>query len=407
MLTIESPGKIIRGKVDVPFSKSESNRTLLINALSGNKSVINNISDADDTKIMSQILASDAAVLNAYNAGTAARFAIAYCAVMQKEVMVTGDERMQQRPVKSLIDALTLLGAHIQYSSKPGFLPVKIYSSTLKSQTITIDASESSQHVSALMMIAPLLPSGLTINLAGAVNSAPYIYLTQKIMQHFGAAVSIEKNKIVIAATKYAHKEYTCGGDWSAAAFWFELAALCDEAEIEVCNLDYIGLQGDEVICNVMQSFGVTVSKTGNGMLIKKIKAVMPEYFSYDFSNCPDIALPVAAVCGAYSVQSDLYGLKNLVIKESDRVSAFQRESYKLNIKTDFCECSKLKIFNYSSIKPYSKSIKTYNDHRVAMTFAPLSVITGKVIIDNGLVVSKSFPAFWENMKRVGFLISS
>jgi 3-phosphoshikimate 1-carboxyvinyltransferase len=392
--------------VQVPFSKSESNRALIIRAIGNLTSEIKNLSDADDTFILQKLLSSNEEILDAESGGTTARFLLAYCTATQKEKTITGKERLKQRPIKSLIDALTQLGADIRYLEHEGFLPVKISPSTLnKKNKIEIDATQSSQHVSALMMIAPLLPNGLTLQLKGEILSAPYISLTAKVMKHYGADAEIKKNKIIIPHQKYQSNNFEVAGDWSAAAFWFELAALCDSADIFISNLKTDSMQGDEIITEILKPFGVACAKKNNGVNIRAIDKIFPQYFKYDFRNHPDLALPVAAVCGAHAIQSDLYGLQNLVNKESDRVVAFQREAYKLNIKTDFCDCSKLKIFDFSQIKYSSRAMNTYNDHRIAMTFAPLSLLTGKIKIDNPEVVSKSYPTFWRNLEQLGFVI--
>jgi|CXWJ01.1.fsa_nt_gi 3-phosphoshikimate 1-carboxyvinyltransferase len=391
-------------EISLPFSKSESNRALIINALSGNVCTIENLSDADDTVLLKRLLSSNSNEINCENAGTVLRFLTTYYCITQQEKIITGNERMQQRPIGKLVDALKTLGADITYLKEDGFPPVKVKPAALnKTNKVIIDASESSQFVSALMMMAPILNKGLEIALTGEVSSQPYIAMTAQMMQQAGIKATLSGKKISIKKQNFTATHFKINSDWSSAAFMYEIAALSDESEILINNLTPNDLQGDEVVKEIFKSFGVTTSVAKEGLIIKKSKQIEPDYFTFNFNNTPDLALPVAATCGGLNIVSDLHGLKNLVIKESNRAYAFQREAYKLNIKTDFCDFSKLKILERSQIQSTQKVIKTYNDHRMAMSFAPLALQTDYIEIDDAECVSKSFPNYFDVLKHLGF----
>lgn len=392
------------GTIQLPYSKSESNRALIINALSEGQCGIQNISDSDDTQLLQNFLNASESTLDCKNAGTVFRFLTAYFCVTAQEKIITGSERMQQRPIGSLVDALRSIGANISYLNNEGFPPIKILPSKLeKSHKLSIDISESSQFASALMMIAPLLKNGLEIELTGTETSMPYINMTAQMMQQAGIDLQRKEKTIFIKKQNYCSTVFNINADWSAAAFIYEIAALSNKSEIYINNISTNSLQGDEVLKTIYKEFGVNTIEEKEGIIIKKNKAKVPDYFSFDFINCPDLALPVAATCSALEIASDLYGLKNLVLKESNRAYAFQREAYKLNIKTDFCDNSKLKILQGTQIKPSVKTISAHNDHRMAMSFAPISLKTQKIILDDSLCVAKSFPKYWESLTALGF----
>lgn len=396
--------KKLVAEISLPYSKSESNRALILNALSGNVCSVVNLSDADDTILLEKLLSSNATEVNCENAGTVLRFLTAYYCATQQEKILTGSDRMLQRPIGKLADALKTLGADITYLNQEGFPPIRIKPASLNKQNkVSIDASESSQFVSALMMIAPTLEKGLEITLANEVSSKPYINMTAQLMKEAGINVAQNENNIIIKKQKYAATTFTINADWSAAAFIYEIAALSDKAEITINNLMQDSFQGDEVVKEIFKSFGVKTTHKKNGIVISKTKSTAPDYFTFNFINTPDLALPVAATCGGLNVVSDLHGLKNLVIKESNRAYAFQREAYKLNIKTDFCDFSKLKILERSQISATDKVIKTYNDHRMAMSFTPLALKTGYIELDDNECVSKSFKNFYSVLNHLGF----
>lgn len=396
--------KNISAEIWLPYSKSESNRALIINALSGNVCNFVNLSGADDTILLQKLLSTDTEEVNCENAGTVLRFLTAYYCATQQEKIITGSDRMLQRPIGKLVDALKTLGADITYLNKEGFPPIRIKPAFLNKQNkVSIDASESSQFVSALMMIGSTLEQGLEITLTNVISSQPYISMTAQMMGQAGIIVKQKDNHIVIKKKKYATTNFIINADWSAAAFIYEIAALSNNAEITINGLLPNSFQGDEVIKEIFKSFGVKTTISHRGIVLTRTKGAAPNYFTFNFTNTPDLALPVAATCGGLNVISDLRGLKNLVIKESNRAYVFQREAYKLNIKTDFCDFSKLKILERSEIKPTQKIIKTYNDHRIAMSFAPLSLKTGAIELDDGTCVTKSFPGYFDTLNQLGF----
>lgn len=405
-LHIIAPGKKIKGEVSVPLSKSESNRILLIKALAGFNFSSDVFSDAQDTVALKQLLQSKEGILNAGDGAATVRFLMAYCVYKEKQVIITGSENLCKRPMNDSVDLLKQLGADIQYTDRENYLPVKITPSKLvDAKNITAVSSQSSQHISAVMMIAPMLGNELTIHLSGESVSLPYIELTAQLMKAFVADVKVEPNKIIIGNSPYKNANVKSKGDWSAASYFYEMAALSESAEIRIKNLDLKSVQGDKRIADIMKAFSIDTQQSGNDIMVRKNKPADLTYFTDDFLQTPDLALTLAATCGGLNLTADLHGLKNLAIKESDRVAAFQRESYKLNIKTDFCDFSKLKIMEGSEIKPSKRILKTYHDHRIAMCIAPLSIIVEEIYLDDGDVVKKSFPAYWENLQALGFLI--
>lgn len=404
-LKIKAPDiKKFTAEISLPFSKSESNRALIINALSGKVCTIENLSVADDTTLLKKILNNNSVEINCENAGTVLRFLTAYYCITQQEKIITGSERMKQRPIGKLVDALKTIGADITYLNEVGFPPFTIKPAKLnKTNKVVIDASESSQFVSSLMMIAPILEKGLEIVIAGNESSLPYINMTKQMIQSAGIRVIFKNNSITIKKQSYSPTHFKINADWSSAAFMYEIAALSDKSEILIRNLTSNSMQGDETVKDIYKSFGIATSISKEGLIIKKPKRVEPDYFTFNFCNTPDLALPVAATCGGLNIVSDLHGLKNLVIKESNRAYAFQREAYKLNIKTDFCDFSKLKILERSQIQSTQKVIKTYNDHRMAMSFAPLTLKTDHIELDDADCVFKSFPNYFDVLKQLGF----
>ncbi|HNN10562.1 MAG TPA: hypothetical protein PKJ90_05935 [Bacteroidia bacterium] len=400
---ITKPDRSVEGVVAVPVSKSEAGRIAIINALRGVAQ--NNDCLATDTVKLQELLFSEEHTLDAQDGGTTARFLMAYCVVRNRAAVITGSPRLRQRPMSCSVDLLRVLGAEISYLEEEGFLPVSVQAAKLKvPDVVQTSAEKTSQHISALMMIAPLFGKDFTIELTGILSSLPYIELTADLMQQVGVNVQMTANRIQINGS-YNNNILSAGGDWSAASYFFETAALADMADITIENLNSLSKQGDKVIAQMVKSFGVDTIVEKDKIILKKQKNIIPDYFTHSFLHYPDIALSMAAVCGGCDCKADLLHLHNLIIKESDRVSAFQREAYKLNIKTDFCGGSKLKILEESNLKPSKRILKTYNDHRLIMAFAPLALKTGELFLDDISNVSKSFPDYFEQMKSLGFSI--
>lgn len=400
---ISKPDRSVEGVVAVPVSKSEAGRIAIINALRGVAQ--NNNCLATDTVKLQELLFSEEHTLDAQDGGTTARFLMAYCVVRNRAAVITGSPRLRQRPMSCSVDLLRVMGAEISYLEEEGFLPVSVQAAKLKvPDVVQTSAEKTSQHISALMMIAPLFGKDFTIELTGILSSLPYIELTADLMQQVGVNVQMTGNRIQISGS-YNNNILSAGGDWSAASYFFETAALADNADITIKNLNNLSKQGDKVIAQMVKSFGVDTFVEKDKIILKKQMNIIPDYFTHSFLHYPDIALSMAAVCGGCDCKADLLLLHNLIIKESDRVSAFQREAYKLNIKTDFCGGSKLKILEESNLKPSKRILKTYNDHRLIMAFAPLALKTGELFLDDISNVSKSFPDYFEQMKSLGFSI--
>lgn len=404
---ISHPTKIIKASLRLPASKSLSNRVLIIHALTQSPFKIKNLSKANDTILLKKLLASQDVEINCEDAGTALRFLTAYYALTGKEKIITGSDRMKQRPVGELVKSLRILGARIDYLEKDGFPPFKITKSKLKGGKIITDSSISSQFISALLMIAPCLPEGLEIELAGETASKPYIQMTLSLMVHFGIDAKAKGNTITVLAGNYKGSDYTCESDWSAASYWYEIAALADEAEIIFEDMNETSLQGDAIIKTLMTEFGVHTHRLKNKLQLIKNSGTICSNFEYNFKDCPDLAQTMACTCAGLQVAADLKGLQNLRIKESNRAEALQRELYNLHIQTDFCDFSKLKIYNKRPIRYLNRPLKTHHDHRMAMSLAPLALKLPFIEIKNPEVVKKSYPGFWNDLKKAGFEIET
>jgi 3-phosphoshikimate 1-carboxyvinyltransferase len=384
---------------NLPSSKSISNRAIIIKALAGNSAELLNLSDANDTRLMLELINSKERVLDVEDAGTTMRFLTAFNAVSRKSSIITGTDRMKQRPIKILVDALRTIGAEIQYSEQEGFPPVKIVGFTgQKATEVTIRGDVSSQYVSALMMIAPTLPQGLLIQFEGKITSRPYLEMTAALMRQFGAIVDFTDTGINIPYKKYTATTVTVESDWSAASYWFAFAALADQAEITLPNITLESLQGDRVIVDIMNQLGVNAELKGSNLILTK-KAHVSE-INRDFTDCPDLAQTVAVVCAAKGITGRFTGLESLRIKETDRIKALQIELGKIG--SSFTEKDDEWILSPGS-KVISNGIlfNTYLDHRMAMAFAPLSTLAD-IIIEDPAVTRKSYPKFWDDVVLTG-----
>ncbi|MFH1319454.1 MAG: 3-phosphoshikimate 1-carboxyvinyltransferase [Bacteroidota bacterium] len=413
---ISKPTKELKGKITLPSSKSISNRVLIIRALCKEGFEISNLSDAEDTKVLQQLLTSTESVLDVGAAGTAMRFLTAYLSIKQGTWILTGSERMKERPVSILVDALRQLGAEIEYLGKEGYPPLKIKGASLSGQEVEIDGSLSSQYISALLLIAPVLPNGLSIkitsppdNRQGIIASKPYIKMTLKIMKHFGVLCSWHDDTIMVEHGGYFtsvpnEKDYIIEGDWSSASYWYAMVSLADEADLIITNIKKETIQGDAIVARIFTHFGVQTEYLDNGIRLYKGKPVA-EQFGFDFSDCPDLAQTVIVVSSVLGISGIFGGLESLRIKETDRITALKNELDKISVK--------VKEFNKGGIiiKPNPKSqtpnteFHTYNDHRMAMAFAPVAIKYGEIKIKDPGVVNKSYPRFWEDLRSVGFKI--
>ncbi len=403
MISVFHPTGIIKGTVKLPSSKSISNRALIIKAISGHDFSIKDLSDSTDTETLLNLLSQKRNEYDCREGGTTFRFLLALKVLQGAECILTGSERMQQRPVKPLVDALNGLGADIHYLENDGFPPLKINAATLKGNEITIDASVSSQFISAIMMIAPSLPQGLTIHLSGEIVSHSYILLTKQIMEYFGIAISFTDNTIYIAHCQYINRDIIVEKDWSAASYWFEMAALSKETDLLLNGLSLDSMQGDCLVVDLTNEFGITVKQEIGGLrIIKSDKAATPNHFEFDFINHPDLAQTMAFLCAAKGVNGKFEGIQSLKIKETDRVVALKFVLAKFGY--DLIESG-----NSFSLKKNNQSfnekgaLPVFNDHRMAMGLAPLSLTFGKLIIKDPDVVNKSYPGFWDQLRNVGF----
>lgn len=386
----------------LPASKSISNRALIINALAGGKSDLYNLSDANDTQLMLRLVKFTAKEIDVEDAGTTMRFLTAYFAVTNQHKILTGTARMKERPIGILVDALRLLGADIEYLEKEGFPSHEIKNFRgQQTHAIQIRGDVSSQYISALMMIGPLLPKGLTLILQGKVGSRPYIEMTASLMKHFGADLIVHHDKIIISHQPYKPASYTVESDWSAASYWFAFAALAEKADIKLPKLLNDSLQGDSAIVEIMKFLGVK-SQFENGILHLSKKEIEGD-LHWDFTHCPDLAQTVAVVCAAKNVKGYFTGLESLKIKETDRIKALQNELRKIGADLIEEDLEHWTLVPSHGL-PKKASFSTYEDHRMAMAFAPLAT-TMDIEIEAPNVIRKSYPNFWNDMKSFGFAI--
>ena len=405
---ISNQERNIKATINLPSSKSISNRALIINALSYSPYPLLNLSDSDDTKVLSAALNSNNNKFDIGHAGTAMRFLTAFLAKIVGEWEVTGSERMQQRPISILVDALKSLGAQIEYTKNEGFPPLKILGSRLIGKTIELDGSVSSQYISALLLIAPSIENGLTLKLKGEITSRSYIELTLKLMAKFGIQYHWEENNITVQQQNYLPRDFTVEADWSGASYWYEILSLCDSGEILLKNLELESLQGDANIAGWFTQFGVISTQKTDGVLLSKKENLSPEKLIHDFIENPDVAQTMACLCVAKKIPFHFSGLKTLKIKETDRISALQNELSKFGAELTEPNEGELawngKINSNTLIE--NPVIETYHDHRMALAFAPMVLATNQLQINDPMVITKSYPGFWDDLKNAGFTIS-
>lgn len=391
---------VLSGIVDnLPASKSISNRALILNALSGNRSKLHNLSDANDTQLMLKRVSSPDITIDVEDAGTTMRFLTAYFSATNQHKIITGTERMKERPIGILVEALRSLGAHIEYLEKPGYPPLEIKQfSGQKTDSLRIRGDVSSQFISALMMVAPTLPRGLSLILEGKVGSRPYIEMTASLMKLFGVTCEVLDNQINIPTQLYTPTDFTVESDWSGSSYWFAFAALANKADLRLPRLYLKSLQGDSAIISIMQSLGIATTMDGD--LVKLSKTGNVKDITWDFTHCPDLAQTVAVVCAAKGVEGNFTGLESLRIKETDRIAALQNELRKIG--ADLLEEKDQWRLIPSRQLPQKAFFNTYKDHRMAMAFAPLATLM-TVEIEDPSVVKKSYPQFWEDMRLLGF----
>lgn len=397
----------------LPASKSISNRALIIQALTKGGMMPENLSDCDDTEVIIRGLGKQSEIIDIKAAGTAMRFMTAYLSATEGEHTITGTERMKHRPIGILVDALRYLGAEIEYVGEEGYPPLRIRGRQLEGGTLLIAGDVSSQYISALLMIAPILTKGLELKLTGNIISRPYIDLTLHLMHEFGVAAEwSDFDSIRVKPQPYQQRAYTIESDWSAASYWYEILALTDDTQSKVAlqGLKDGSRQGDSTVRYIFSLLGIKTSfkeKGVNGMTEALLTrhSRMLNRMDYDFTNQPDLAQTLIAVCPVLGIPFHFTGLGTLKIKETDRIEAMKREMEKLGYILHEEEGTALSWTGERCEPMTQPTIDTYEDHRMAMSFAPLAIKLGEIRINNPEVVSKSYPHYWADLRKAGFKI--
>ena len=394
-----------KSAIQITGSKSESNRLLLLQALYPELH-IENVSNSDDSRLMMNALKSTSEIIDIHHAGTAMRFLTAFFAIQEgREIILTGSDRMKERPIKILIDALQSLGAQIEYLENDGFPPLRISGQNLTQSKVTLQANVSSQYISALLLIASKLDDGLELTLEGDITSIPYIKMTLSLLNEVGVKSIFIDNVISVKANnkKLKAKTIVVESDWSSASYFYSIVALSKiGTEITLSSYKENSLQGDSILADIYKHFGVSTIFSDHSVILKKESNILNP-LTLNLQKAPDIAQTIAVTCFALMVSCDLTGLHTLKIKETDRLVALKTEIEKLGGQVTITNDS-LQLSEGHTIKKMV-SIATYNDHRMAMAFAPLALKT-ELVIENAEVVSKSYPTFWQDLKSIGFKIT-
>ena len=400
-----NPPKSIEATIQLPSSKSISNRALIIDALGNGNHLLENLSDCDDTQVMIRALhAQPGETIDIMAAGTAMRFLTAYLSVTPGNRIITGTQRMQQRPIQVLVNALRELGADIEYITNEGFPPLRIQGKELEKKQICLPGNVSSQYISALLMIGPSLPHGVTVTLTGNIISKPYINLTLQLMNDFGAkAYWISDSELRVDPQPYQTSPFYVESDWSAASYWYQIVALSENATVTLPGLFEKSYQGDSKVAEIFRSLGVetiygdkTVTLRRNGQPVERL--------DYDFINQPDLAQTFVVTCALLGIPFRFSGLQSLKIKETDRIAALICEMKKLGYLLTESQGS---ILTWDGIRceRNGDAIDTYEDHRMAMSFAPACICLPDICINNPHVVTKSYPRYWKDLQTAGFII--
>ena len=405
-LKLSAPAnRLLESEIAITGSKSETNRLLLLQALFSNIR-LGNLSNSDDAQVMAKGLKVSNGEVDIHHAGTAMRFLTSYFASQEgKEVILTGSERMQERPIKILVDALKSLGADIQYEKNEGYPPLKIKGKKLLKNKVSLPADISSQYISSLLLTAPSLDDGIELDLVGKITSVPYIKMTLGLLKEAGISSSFRGNKITVEPkNSIEDKNFVVESDWSAASYFYSIIALADVGgKVKLSAYKKNSLQGDSVLSEIYKKFGVETEFFENYIVLNKENHISEKSINLALENAPDIAQTIAVTCLGLGVGCHLPGLHTLPIKETDRLAAMKTELEKLggvvkiskeSLTLDACE-------NISN----DVAIETYNDHRMAMAFAPIALKTN-LLINDAEVVSKSYPDFWKDMKRIGIKVN-
>lgn len=408
---ISAPTILNNTTVNTGGSKSISNRMLVIREVLNADIELLNLSTSEDTQLLSKALQTlhdkNSTTIDIHHAGTDMRFLTALLSVTEGTRVITGSERMKQRPIGELVNALAILGAEINYLEKENYPPLKITGRSIKGGAIEIDSSVSSQFISALLLIAPKFKNGIELILKGETVSMPYIEMTIRLLKRFGVDIEFNNKTISVKPfnTKFSsEQQFVIESDWSSASYWYSLVSLSDKLEIKLENLFENSLQADSVLPELYAKLGVETIFQNNKVILKKTEVKVKE-FNYDFTNCPDIAQTIAVTCLGHKMKVNLIGLKTLKVKETDRILALKNEIEKFGV---YCNTSENSLSFDSSNAHFNNelSISTYKDHRMAMSFAPLCIKTKTIKIENIEVVNKSYPEFWNHLNKTGIIIS-
>lgn len=401
-----SPPEEVRTTVHLPASKSISNRALILNALSLSSTPIHNLSDCEDTRVIIDSFNSNSNLFDVKGAGTAMRFLTAFLAGMEGEWIIRGSKRMHERPIHPLVETLNVLGAEIDYLEKEGFPPLRIRGRKLRGGEVFVAGNISSQFISALLMVAPMMEKGLAMNIEKQVISRPYIDLTIGMMKDFGVHTKWEDNKITVKPQKYKAVEYTVEQDWSAASYWYEIVSLLPGAEVTLPGLRKVSLQGDANVANLFSDLGVETEYQTDGIVIRHVKRKARKFF-HDFVREPDLVQTFAAACCFKGIAFLFSGTQSLKIKETDRIAAMISELKKMGFVLRENGSGMLEWDGERCFPDELPAIDTFDDHRMAMSMAPGSLLFNPLVINDPMVVTKSYPTFWEDLKQAGFTIQS
>ena len=404
-ITYMPPTRVV--EVSLPASKSLSNRALVINALSGGGGILHNTADCDDTNAMLRALAEEGDVVNIGAAGTAMRFLTAYFAQLEgRSVTLDGSERMRHRPIGVLVDALRQCGAHIEYVMQEGFPPLKIEGKRLEAPSaVRLKGDVSSQYVSALMMIAPMISGGLTIEVEGDMISRPYVEMTAAMMRNFGATVDVTDSHIRISGGGYRDVDYAVESDWSAASYWYEIKAVAPQVDIILKGLFADSLQGDSRVAEIYRRMGVTTSFTPIGVVLGYDESLRQKRLDIDLSGQPDLAQTIVVTACLLGMPFEVSGLKTLRIKETDRIAALCSQLRKLGYMVEAVGDEILRSDGKHIAIDETPRIETFDDHRMAMSFAPAAMVIPELMVLDSGVVSKSYPDYWNHLRNAGFVM--
>jgi len=398
----------ITGIIQLVSSKSESNRALIIQAICDEVITIKNLSTSDDTNTLKLLLNryKNSKVLDAHHAGTTYRFLTAFLSCQVGEWTLTGSDRMKERPIKILVETLRNNGANINYLEKDGYPPLLIKGSNLDLSNIQIDGSISSQYISALLLLGPSMSKATKFSFTDKVISKPYINMTLAIMDYFGAKTKWENGSILIEKNPYKTNSLSIESDWSAASYWYQIVSLNNDSSVEIEGLKKQSFQGDSEVANIFNQLGVETIYKENSISISNSNSAPLNKIELNLNNTPDLAQTIICTCAGLGIEATISGLETLVIKETNRLKALKNELLKFSVDLKIIENHTLYLKSGQTITNPTTSIETYNDHRMAMALAPLSLVVGSFRINNPEVVSKSYPNYWKDLERVGFKIS-